>query len=357
MKAPGKLPPDVVTALRIGTYEKLIRSTPPYALVDSWVEVVKAAHPKLAPLANAVLRRVEPPSDPTDAERLALSPWLLGLLVEVLGDQAETAARGMLEPEPLWLLTHRPGAVDVLESEGATVDQGPLPHTLAVRLDRPLGSTKAFREGWVQPQNPASTLPARLLAPRPGERVLDLAAGRGIKTAQLAAAGARPVAIEGSSRRSRQAAANLARLGLAADHLVADLTSVPNIEPAAKVLLDAPCTGTGTLRGHPEIKLRLGADDLHSLASLQRELLDTAVALTAPGGRLVYAVCALTHLEGEGQAAAFVDRHPDFQARPLRPALPHRATAHGAYVLPVEGLDGFFVAVLERGENSGAVHV
>jgi 16S rRNA (cytosine967-C5)-methyltransferase len=132
--------------------------------------------------------------------------------------------------------------------------------------------------------------------------------------------------------------------------VIADLTGVPDLEPARRVLLDAPCTGTGTLRGHPEIKLRLSPADIDSVAALQRRLLDTAAALTAPDGRLVYAVCSLTPAEGEEQAAAFVARHHGFTARALRPEVPHHATPHGAYLLPVDGLDGFFVSVLERSD-------
>lgn len=356
LEDPGKLPPDVVNALRIGTYEKLIRETPPFALVDSWVEIVKRSYPKLAALANAVLRRVEAPETPSDAVRVALPAWLLDVFRASLGDDALRSADGMLQPEPLWLVGYQTGAVAALEADGADVEPGPVPNTLAVRLHRPLAETRAFREGFVQPQNPASTIPARLLAPRPGERVLDLAAGRGIKTAQLAAAGAYPVAVELTRRNARQSEANLRRLGLRAEHLVADLTTVPpDVEPARRVLLDAPCTGTGTLRGHPEIKLRLSPADIEGLARLQREMLDTAAALTAPSGRLVYAVCSLTLAEGEEQVASFLERHPAFTSRPVRPELRHRPTRHGAYLLPVSGLDGFYVAVLERGRSENDV--
>jgi 16S rRNA (cytosine967-C5)-methyltransferase len=357
LREPDMLPQDVRDALRLGAWEKLIKGTPPYALVDAWVEIVKGRWPKLAPLANAVLRRVDAPPNPTHAERVALPPWLFEAFEAALGDDATRAAEGMLRPEPLWLTVHRAGAAEVLAEDGADVEDGPVPHTLRVRLPVPLGATRAFREGWVQPQNPASSLPTRWLDARPGERVLDLASGRGIKSAQLASAGARVVAVESSRRRSRQAEANLRRLGLDAEHVVADLASVPDLDPARRVLLDAPCTGTGTLRGHPEIKLRVTPEDVASLADLQRRLLDTAAALTLPGGRLVYAVCSLTRAEGEDQVAAFVQRHPAFSSRPLRPSVPHRPTPHGVYVLPVEGLDGFFVSVLEHGVAGDATRV
>ena len=353
LREPGKLPPDVRVALRIGTFEKLIRETPGYALVDAWVGIVKRDRPGLAGLVNAVLRRVTAPESASEAIRHALPRWLFDAFQQSLGDEASAAAMGMLQAEPLWLFEHRPGAADALADEGAEVAPGPLPHTLRVRLARPLGETRAFREGFVQPQNPSSSLPARLLDVQPGERVLDLASGRGIKTAQLAAAGAEVVAVERSRRRSRQAEANLARLGLHAEHVVADIDAAPDLLPARKVLLDAPCTGTGTLRGHPEIKLRITPPDVAQLADVQRSMLDVAGALTQEGGRLVYAVCSLTCDEGEAQVASFVERHPAFVPRLLRPALPHRPTPHGAYLLPTGGLDGFFVSVLDRGRAGG----
>lgn len=349
LRAPEQLPGPVLCALRLGTYDLLIRGTPPHAGVHAWVEAVKADHPRMAGLVNAVLRRVEPPISPTPAARLALPDWLLEGFRVSLGDaDAERAAAAMLEPGPLWLRAYTPDAAERLLADGCEVAAGPVAGTLRVRAPRPLDRLEAYRDGAVQPQNPASCLAAELLAPSEGERVLDLAAGHGIKTAQLASTGARVTAVEVDERKARASAANLRRLGLTAEHRTADLTRRLDLAAAPAVLLDAPCSGSGTLRGHPEIKLRLGPPDVAETARRQASMLDTAAALTAPGGRLVYAVCSLLEPEGEAQVSAFVDRHPEFTADVLAPSVPHVASPHGAYLLPLEGLDGFFVARLRR---------
>src|SRR5690625_2583255 len=189
-------------------------------------------------------------------------------LGELLGQQAGMAARGMLSPEPLWLSAMNPRAADSLRESGCEVQEGVVPGSLAVRSPVPLPQLPAFKNGEVQPQNPASRLPVIAQQVQDGDRVLDLAAGNGIKTAQLAAAGARVTAVELDGEKSRRAQANLARLDLEAQHHIADLRSPLPLEPVAKVLLDAPCSGTGTLRGNPEIKLRIVPEEIEVLAEV-----------------------------------------------------------------------------------------
>lgn len=356
LPAPERLPDEVLCALRIGSYERLIAGTPDHAAVHAWVEVVAQSHPKLTGLANAVLRRLSEPRDLDPATELRLPPWLEQLFRVALGSATAAAARGMLEPEPLWLTGFHPDAASELAAEGCRVAPGPLPGTLRVRPARPLSELSAFRSGMVQPQNPSSALIATLLPFEPGERVLDLASGRGIKTAQLAHAGAQVTAVEIGAARGEAARRNLQRLGLGAHHLQADLSDANDpalaaLEPAPHVLLDAPCSGTGTLRGHPEIKLRLSRADIDRLAARQMRMLDTAAGLTAEGGSLLYAVCALTPQEGEDQIASFLARHPGFSADAIEPPFDHVASAHGRYLLPIEGRDGFFVGRLRRGHG------
>jgi 16S rRNA (cytosine967-C5)-methyltransferase len=348
LKNPGKLPDDVRNALRCGSYEILVRKTPRRAAVHSWVEVVKALEPRMSGLVNAVLRRVDVPPTLSASERASVPAWLYQRWQALLGDDAERAAKGMLEPEPLWLTSYHSAAAESLEAEGATVAPGPLPGSLAVRPSKPLSEHEAFKRGWVQPQNPASRLAVMLLAPQAGERILDLCSGSGIKAAEIARAGAVPVSVELEPAKTAAAKKNLARLGLAAMHHTFDLTRVPPLEPAAKVLLDAPCSGTGTLRGNPEIRLRVTEEVIAKLSRLQRQLLETAIALTAPGGTLVYAVCTLTPDESEEVVATALAHHPEMTAQELALPLPYRATGHGAVVLPVEGLDGFYLARLVK---------
>ena len=350
LRAPDRLPARVRHGLLLGSYEVLVRGTPIHAAVDQWVETIKSVAPQFAGLANAVLRRITLPRKAKISEQLSLPSWLYDEFTEGLGAEvADRSARAMLEAGPLWLASMRTGAQRRLEAEGCEVRPGPLADTFAVRCPSPLRRLSAFRNGLVQPQNPSSRLPALLLKVSRGERVLDLAGGGGVKAAQLAAQGADVVSVDLDPARLRRAEENFARLGLQARHIQADLTTVPKLAPAMKVLLDAPCSGSGTLRGHPEIKLRLKSQDLPKLARLQSILLSTAAALTSSGGTLVYAVCSLTRAEGPEVVRTLLETAADFEAEPLALPLPHRTTPYGSFLLPEAGLDGFFVARLRRG--------
>ncbi|UCH27515.1 MAG: RsmB/NOP family class I SAM-dependent RNA methyltransferase [Trueperaceae bacterium] len=349
LRHPKRLPSTVLIALRVGSYELLIRKSPSYAVVHAWVELAKRESPSHARLVNAILRRVTMPRDLTTATRLSLPNWLFDTLQLTLGpDSAFRAGKAMLEPAPLWITQYREGAVESLKREGCEVSSGPFRDTFRLRPSKPLRELEAYRRGWIQPQNPSSTVPVRLLEPKPSERVLDLASGNGIKTAQLASRGAVVTAIDASQKKVRPAQQNLSRLGLSASHLTFDLTRVPKLPPAKKVLLDAPCTGTGTLRGHPEIKLRLDPADLKRAARLQKQLLTTAAALTQVGGTLVYAVCSLTLDEGEDQIRSFLRCHPTFEVHSFTLPIPTSRDRIGSYILPYEGRDGFYVAKLKR---------
>lgn len=349
LRAPDRLPNGVRAALRAGAFELAVRGTPRHAVVDGYVEVVKATAPRLAGLVNAVLRRADAATVLERPTRLCLAPWLLEAFERSLGEAAaQAAAEGMLAPEPLWLSVFRADADASLRAEGCAVAPGPLPHTLRVRPARPLGRLSAYLDGAVQPQNPSATVPVAALGEVAGLRVLDLAAGAGIKTALLARSGADVTAVDLDPDKARAAEANLGRLGLRAEHVRADLSAPLALPPAPRVLLDAPCTGTGTLRGHPEIKLRLTPDGVARAADAQRAMLEVAASLTAPGGVLVYAVCSLTEAEGEAQVVAFIASHPGFDSEQVDTALPSVRRRHGRYLLPVDGLDGFYLARLRR---------
>ncbi len=376
---PERLPPRVLTALRLGVLDLLYRPTPAHAAVSQWVEVVKAEAPGLAALANAVLRGVERSeaarsAEPRDGDAvaaesdLALPQWLWERFEAAFGGSARDAALGMLEPEPLWLTAFSASATAALEADGCEVDDhgegADLPYSLRVRAPMPLDRLTAYRDGLVQPQNPASLHAAATLPIQPGGDCFDLASGRGVKSAVLVARGAQVTAVELSKRRIKAAVDNLRRLGLEATHVAADLVGARPHElldaiaaangwqeprRSGAVLLDAPCSGTGTLRGHPEIKLRLTAEDVTALAAAQLAMLTTAAALVAPGGSLVYAVCALTEDEGPEVVAAFLAATPGFTPVDIEPRLPHvRARGVGVFTLPVAGLDGFYLARLTR---------
>lgn len=360
LNAPDRLPPRVLSVLLLGSYEILQRGEPRFAVVNEWVTLTGKTDRRLKGLVNAVLRRVEAPAAPDDATAFSLPGWLWETFRTALGEHAEAAAAGMLEPAPFWLTEIRPGAASALADEGHTVRSGPVSGSLAVRLQGSLRQSSAWQQGLVQPMNPASLLTARLAAADSPGRVLDLASGNGIKAAVLAAAGLDVTSVELQQRKIDRAARNHGRLGVKVQHVQADLTTVPaSLEPASAVLLDAPCTGSGTLRGNPEIKLRLTPADVSRAAELQRKLLATAARLTAPGGLLLHAVCSLTREEGPDSSERFLADHPGFRAEPVAPTaarfltpdadgLTLHGAGAGAFVIPVAGLDGFHLSLFRR---------
>src|SRR5690606_3029713 len=180
----------------------------------------------------------------------------------------------------------------------------------------PVPDLPGYAEGawWVQ--DAAAALPARLIAPKAGERIIDLCAAPGGKTAQLAAAGASVLAVDRSPERLERLAQNMRRLSLAVETLAADALNL-DVPAADAVLLDAPCSATGTLRRHPDVAWTKRAEDITSLAQLQAQLIDKAATLVRPGGRLVYCTCSLEPEEGERQVAAFLARHRDFTRLPV----------------------------------------
>lgn len=345
---PEQLPEDIRNSLRLGAYELLLKGTPRHAAIHEWVEISKARHKKLSGLINAVLRRLEPPKSLSPAETYSIPYWLYQDWENLFASEAEAIAKAMNEPEPLWLYAYKPEAYKTLEAEGCKLSQGPTEKNLAVQAPLALHQLEAFKQGLVGPQNPSSSLIPPLLDIQPGDTVLDLASGNGIKTAQLISLGAKVIAVELSAKKVKRAEDNLARLGYSADHIVHNLETPPATEAAAKVLLDAPCSGTGTLRGHPEIKLRLTPEDVRTLARVQRKLLETAWSLTQPGGILIYAICALTTPESVQTIKQFLEMNAD--ARVIETDVPVSAitTPYGSFILPLKGLDGFFFCKLKK---------
>ncbi|MHB8527880.1 MAG: RsmB/NOP family class I SAM-dependent RNA methyltransferase, partial [Caulobacteraceae bacterium] len=213
-----------------------------------------------------------------------------------------------------------------------------------------------FAEGrwWVQ--DAAAAIPARLLAAGPGARILDLCAAPGGKTLQLAAAGAQVIALDRSAARLRRLQDNLRRTGLSAEIVLADALAWSDERVFDAVLLDAPCSATGTFRRHPDVLWNVRPGEIAALAGVQAGLLGTAAPRVEPAGRLVYSVCSLEPEEGEAQARAFLSAHPEFALDPIAPGeggAPAASLAAEGWlrILPHHlegGLDGFFIARLRR---------
>ncbi|HUQ04075.1 MAG TPA: 16S rRNA (cytosine(967)-C(5))-methyltransferase RsmB [Kofleriaceae bacterium] len=369
----GRAPPAVRHALLVGAYQILMMRTPAHAAVDDAVGAVRARHgAKLAGFVNAVLRKLsqsgEPPLPADPRARLAiehsLPPWIVDeLAAQLHPDELADAAAALAAPAPIWARVNvaRATVADVvaaLEAEGATVAPSRMaPSALQVKGLGDPAASPSFQAGKWTVQDLGAQLIGTLTAPRPGSRVLDACAGLGGKTTHLAelAASAGPAAhIDAVDR----AAAKLVllesgarRLGLSGIRTITgDLTaSPPGLAPAYDVvLLDAPCSGLGVLRRHPEAKARVTAADVASLARSQTALLDAAAARVASGGVLVYAVCTFTRAEGADQLAAFLARHEDFTVE--APAGHAHVDETGAIrTWPHrDGADAFFAVRLRR---------
>jgi 16S rRNA (cytosine967-C5)-methyltransferase len=310
------------TALRLAAAEMLAEGVPAHAAVDAAVNLARG-HPKtrhLAGLVNAVARKLaaDGPRLWAEAPPDRLPDWLERSVTAAWGAEAAAAiAAAHAERPPLDLTLRDPATAPALAARlGAEL----LP-TGSLRLSgRPqVSALPGFAEGawWVQ--DAAAALPARMLGAVAGLGVLDLCAAPGGKTLQLAAAGADVTALDVSETRLGRLRENLARTGLAAEIVTADALAWAPAALFDAILLDAPCSATGTLRRHPDLPYLPGRDDVAPLLALQAALLDRAWRWLAPAGRLVYATCSLLPDEGEAQVAAFLARTPD--ARQVRPAL------------------------------------
>jgi 16S rRNA (cytosine967-C5)-methyltransferase len=266
------------------------------------------------------------------------------------GDEARAIAVAHQHEAPLDL-TLRPGAIPPPDAE--MLPTGSVRFPAGTRVTEMAGFDRG--DFWVQ--DTAAALPARLLAVRPGERVADLCAAPGGKTAQLAAAGAAVVAVERDPMRLARLRENLRRLRLEVETVQADAATWTPPGPFDAVLLDAPCSATGTIRRHPDVPHLKRPRDVRALAEMQDRLLAAATAMLRPGGRLIYAVCSLQPEEGVPRVAAALVRgglrHDPFTQVELA-ALPEGRTEDGflrtnpAMWSDHGGMDGFFAARLIR---------
>lgn len=349
LKRPQDLPDAVRWALRLGAYERVYTHQPDYAVVHAWVNVVKRTYPKLGGLANAVLKRLVIPDDPAALDAAHQPAWLQDALSAAYGDQAAKSLDSLLQPSPFWC-TGYSTVEPVMQEDGMIYKRGPVPRSYAVRAQRSLRETQAYRSGRLQPQNPASLEVARIAAERTTEgSILDVCSGHGIKAAYLASCGLQVTSVELNGLKIQRAEANQARLGVAVAHIQADATKpLPTEAKVATVLVDAPCSSVGTLRRHPEIRLRFDPDRLDATVKTQQRILEQAAKHVADGGSLVYAVCSFLPQEGPDVVQRFLHDHPEFAEVDTGAALPWSPASVGGFIKPLDGLDAFYVAVLTR---------
>jgi 16S rRNA (cytosine967-C5)-methyltransferase len=359
----GGLSPIVRTALRVAAYQLLFLRVPAHAAVDDAVAAVKArAGPRVAGFVNALLRKLAaagepPPPAELDARLVewhSLPAWIATRLVAAVGrDEAEAAAAAMNRPPPVALRVSPRSSREAIaarlaaERPGAEVAPSTLaPEALLVRGAGAVDELEIFQEGLVTVQDAAAQRVGRLLGAAPGELILDACAGVGGKSthlAELAGDGAEIHAADLSRRKLDLAEDAARRLGLSSIRaIVADLTraDVPLAPRYDRVLLDAPCSGLGVLRRHPEGKWRRRPEEIAELAALSRRLLDAVAGRVRPGGALVYSVCTFTDEEGAGQVRALLARDPAFALEEELATWPHRDDA-----------DGFYAARLRRRES------
>jgi 16S rRNA (cytosine967-C5)-methyltransferase len=353
-------PAVMMNLLRIGAAQLLFLETPPHAAVATAVDLAEVVgQPRGKGLANAVLRRLAREADAIladqDATKLNTPDWLWRRWVQAYGinKAAAVAAQHLVEPPLDLTLNPSEDKAEWAETLAALV----LP---SGSLRRPVGGRiedlPGFADGvwWVQ--DAAAALPARLFGDVAGKSIIDLCAAPGGKTAQLAAAGASVTAVDRSAPRLKLVEENLARLKLSATTVAADalIWKPAGDSQADGVLLDAPCTATGTARRHPDIPLSKTPQDLAQLVRLQSGLLNRAATLLKPGGTLVYCTCSLEPEEGEQQIARFLADHGNFARQPILASeiggLGEAITRDGDLrTLPLHwaetgGMDGFFAA-------------
>jgi 16S rRNA (cytosine967-C5)-methyltransferase len=360
--------PLVESALLIGAAQLLFLDVPQHAAVDLSVKLVQGdpRSARYAGLVNAVMRRIArggiPPLADYEPLHLDTPEWLFVRWVKAYGEEKAHAIATAHRMEPPLDITVKSDPDRWAERlDGRKMPTGSV--RLAAHGQIPGLPGYAEGEWWVQ--DAAAAIPAQLFGDVRGRTVADLCAAPGGKTAQLAAFGAMVTAIDQSASRMARLKGNLARIGLDAATVVANAADWISDPPAATfdaVLIDAPCTSTGTIRRHPDIPWRKAPGDIVALSSLQTRLLGRAIDLTRSGGIIVYCTCSLEPEEGEDIVSALAEQDPRVRRNPITaaefPALEEFITPRGDLrTLPCDwpdpdprmhGLDGFFAARLER---------
>ncbi len=372
----ARLAADLTDLLRLGANQLLhMRSVPPYAAIAQTVELAKRRHGLGASkLVNAVLRRVDRERDTLDParesvvtdpiDRLALEyshpRWLVARWVARWGaaETAQLLATNNTEApvilRPFGIVREQLEAM--LDATDIATDDVPLvPDSLSLAGGSggaaQLTELGAYRQGLFFVQDPAATLVARYASVPSGARVVDLCAAPGGKALELSRDASLVLAADRSIPRLARLRENVRRLDARNIVLVQADAKHPPMRNADAVLLDAPCSGTGAFRRHPDARWRLCADDIASLSMMQREFLAAAARVVRPGGLLVYATCTLEPEENDSQVEAFLAEHPDFRLEPPRDGVVPDAVmdAGRLRVLPQRhGVDGAFAARLRR---------
>ncbi|GMB83277.1 RsmB/NOP family class I SAM-dependent RNA methyltransferase [Shinella zoogloeoides] len=351
--------------LTVAAAQILYLDVPDHSAVDLAVEQAQLdpRNRRFASLTNAVLRRLsrEKASHLTATRAVSVIPaWFHERLVAVYGkEHAARIGEALLEPSAIDLTVKSDPEGWAAKLGGRVLPTG------SVRLPAASGTIPAlegFEAGQWWVQDAAASLPAKLFHDLAGKRVADLCAAPGGKTAQLALAGAKVTALDQSGNRLKRLIGNLERLDLSVEAVEANMADYRPEELFDAVLLDAPCSSTGTIRRHPDVLWTKGPEDIDKLARLQERLLRHALTLVKPGGELVFSNCSLDPGEGEDMVARVLADNPDWRIQPVEPAdwpgLESAVSPRGEFrttpaMLPATdshagGVDGFYAVLLRR---------
>lgn len=362
------LPPQaplVETALLLGAAQILFLQIPDHAAVDLAVRLVQTDRhaARFASLVNAVLRRIAREGaaqlDALDLVALDTPPWLFARWSKNYGEATTRAIAAANSHEPALDLTVKSDP----DAWAARLGGRVLPTgTVRVVAHGPVTALPGFAEGGWWVQDAAAALPVRLFGELKGKRVADLCAAPGGKTSQLSAGGALVTAVDRSAARLDRVGQNLKRLSLTAELVNADAATWTSDQQFDAVLLDAPCSSTGTIRRHPDVPWLKQESDIAALVRVQAKLLDHALSLTRSGGTLVYCTCSLEPEENEQIVAALLAREPGVRRVPITAP---EMCGQDAFISPdgdlrtlpcqfpdadsrLAGVDGFYAARLEK---------
>ncbi|MDE3016860.1 MAG: 16S rRNA (cytosine(967)-C(5))-methyltransferase RsmB [Pseudomonadota bacterium] len=355
----------IMHALRLGTAQLIWLKTPPHAAVHATVELAKQLKmEKMSGLVNAVLKKVahegEAIAAAQDAAKINTPGWLWESWEMAYGaDITRRIAEIHLTEPPVDISVKSDPEYWAGKLGGVVLPvKTDFGGSVRLRDTRAITQLSGFSEGkwWVQ--DLAAAIPAKLLGDVHDKRVIDLCAAPGGKTAQLAVSGAKVSAVDRSKDRIAMLKTNVHRLQLQAEYVTTDASKwLPAFAPDA-ILLDAPCSATGTLRRHPDVAWHRKPEDIARLMETQKKLLMHALGILAPGGTLVYAVCSLQPEEGERQIRQLLEEHKDVTLMPIKAAglgVPEECvTSKGeirtlpCHLSELGGMDGFYAAVLRK---------
>ena len=367
----SRVDPDLVDLLRLGVYQLLhMGSVPSYAAIAQTVELAKVRHGiGASKLVNAVLRRIDResgdlavpiPPDPVEglAVRYSHPRWIVARWLKRYGEEGTSVllmknnAEAPVVIRPYGIVREQLEAM--LEGSGVEVADAPLARD-SIQISGGISLTElgAYRQGLFFVQDPGSTLVAQYAAVPPESSVADLCAAPGGKTLELSRSAKFVVASDRSLQRLGRLLDNRARLEANHVHVMVADARFPAIRPVDAVLIDVPCTGTGTFRRHPDARWRLKVSDLSVMGQLQASILRAAAPVVKPGGLLIYSTCSLEPEENEIQIHEFLAANPEFKLEaPPSGSVPAETLDNGFLrVLPqLHGSDGAFAARLRRSQ-------